>query len=194
MNFLRRFSPIRAEIRAHGSKINTPTRPAVHQFGYPALRRNQAGVSRTLTITVRGQVVGGAGIASGANTGAAVTDATASYNASYEYLVVDNVRRGPVFIQGDVGRESGNIQLSADFNNGTLTGTSGNLDVNGTINGTAVGGTARAKYRFFGQTGLNSGSVTTDLDGQIGTTGVIGVIHGDDSDTVVVGGIVGTRN
>jgi hypothetical protein len=141
-----------------------------------------------------GQAEGFAGIQSGANTGSAVTSGSANYNTTYAYQVIDDVNRTTTFLTGSRVTENGSMTLAADFNAGTLTGSNSELRVNGTISGTDVGGSVTVIYSgFVPGSGTVSGSATGNLDGNIGSTGVIGAFHGTDSDTVFAGGFVGTR-
>ena len=148
-----------------------------------------------------GQVQGFAGIAPGASVGAEVTNGNATYNSNYIYTVVDNVVRTDSTVSGDRVDVSGNITLNADFDGGTLTGNdpgtilNGNtgLSVNATIDGSNLGGTATANYSAFSiRSGNFSGSATGAVTGQIGADGVIGVFEGNDPNTVVVGGFIGS--
>jgi len=142
-----------------------------------------------------GQMVAVSGVRAGANTGAAITNGQATYNTSYGYGVIDSITRTQTLIRGTRGEETGTLTLTADFDRGTLTGNNGELTVNGTVNGTTVGGTATANYNFGGfGTPVQRGSVRGPLSGQIGDNGVVGAFHGSDANTVMAGGLVGTKN
>lgn len=160
-------------------------------------------VSRTSVGTVayvsgldnkRGQAVALAGIAPGANVGSAVTSGSATYSTTYGYTVIDNVyRTDPTFSKdGEIGgsqrEETGLVTLTADFDKGTLTGSTSGIDVNGTISGSDVGGSVTTT------SGPSRTVQGASLDGNIGSTGVIGAFHGSDGNTTVAGGLVGTRN
>lgn len=144
---------------------------------------------------VNGQIEGYAGVRSGANVGNTVTGGgTAVYAGQYGYQVVDNVQRTSATIGGDRVTETGSILLTANFNQGTLTGNGAELDVNGTISGAQVGGTVTANYSqstLLG--GTVSGTVSGQLTGNIGDNGMIGAFHGTDSNTVLAGGVVAVR-
>lgn len=143
----------------------------------------------TGTNTTRGTANAVSGIQSGANVGSAVGGGTVTYNARYKYGVVDDVNRTSTFITGDRAHSSeSSIALSADFGAGTLTGNTADLAVNGTISGQTLGGTVDVSHSIIGNA---PGTVTADLQGQIGSTGVIGAFAGKDNDTVVAGGFVG---
>jgi hypothetical protein len=147
----------------------------------------------------RGQIVAVAGIADGAKVGAPVTDGKVTYSTRYNYQVVDDITRSDTAIQGQRGGRifDSSTTLTADFGTGELSGNTSDLEVNGRINGDAVTGTAVVNYTLqqglFGATRL-SGTVTTDLDGKIGSDGVIATFEGSDANTVVAGGLVGTAN
>jgi len=184
-------------------RASSPTRSGISSnasasLGSSLSSRNQDSVSNAAVGTVvyvngvdrdDGQIVGLAGIVGTPTVGAAVTADSATYDARYEYFAVDNVSRSSDFISGQSIPESGSITLEADFVDGTLTGIGGELTVNGTIDGTDLGGTVTANYELLSR----SGTVDGRLDGSIGTTGVIGAFAGDNSDTVLSGGFVGTR-
>ncbi|WP_299025642.1 hypothetical protein [uncultured Sulfitobacter sp.] len=147
----------------------------------------------------RGQIVALAGIEDGAAVGEPVTGGTVTYDTRYNYQVAAEVERSSLFINGLRGSRAseGRATLTADFDNGTLTGNTSDLDVDGQINGQAVTGTATVDYSLrrtvFGNNTV-SGTVQTSLDGQIGSEGVIATFHGRDSTTTVAGGLVGVAN
>jgi hypothetical protein len=146
----------------------------------------------------KGQIVALAGIADGATVGAPVTSGTVTYDTRYNYHVADNVSRSSSFIRGDraTRRFDGRTTLTANFGTGRLTGSSSDLEVDGRINGQALTGTAVVDYDVGGSLGQPrlTGSVTTDLNGQIGSNGVIATLHGTDANTAIAGGLVGTSN
>ena len=136
-----------------------------------------------------GQIAAYSGIAPNPNVGSAQTSGSATYLADYEYYLVDRISRSPTLVTGTLYQEAGTIALNANFNTGQLTGNAATLDVNGTISGSNIGGTVTADYGF-----LPSESLTGSLTGNIGTNGVIGAFTGQDSNTALAGGFVGTRN
>ncbi|MEL7389020.1 MAG: hypothetical protein AAFN76_04500, partial [Pseudomonadota bacterium] len=76
---------------------------------------------------------------------------------------------------------------------GTILNGNTGLSVNATIDGSNLGGTATANYSAFSiRSGNFSGSATGAVTGQIGADGVIGVFEGNDPNTVVVGGFIGS--
>lgn len=110
---------------------------------------------------------GVAGIAPNSDVGNAPTTATATYRGSYSVAYAERRLQE---------QASGTISLDANFNEGTLTGSAGRLDVNGQITGQNIGGTA--SYR----------GVEADLTGRIGSTRAVGAFAGNTTDAVVVGG------
>ncbi len=141
----------------------------------------------------RNVAVAYSGMRDGADVGAPVTSGTATYDATYGYTGVDNVD-DEVYV-GLTGTQfeasARGITLDADFDAGTLTGTTADLDVDGAISGSTLSGAVHVDYAL---TGGSSGRLSTTLDGRIGETGVIGAFHGHDEDTAIAGGFVGTRN
>ncbi|MDO6727775.1 hypothetical protein Q4544_12615 [Cognatishimia sp. 1_MG-2023] len=143
----------------------------------------------------RGQIVAAAGISGTPNVGAARTSGSGTYTTRYQYVVVDNITRTDTLISGTRGEEAGTMSLAADFDAGTLTGSTSELTVNGTISGSDVGGNVTANYSgsVLGG-GTISGSVNGELAGDIGTNGVIATFHGSDNNTVMAGGLVGSAD
>lgn len=151
--------------------------------------------------TNAGKVVAAAGIADGATVGEPVREGTVTYDTTYNYHVIDNASNDGIFIRGERSTRlvDGRTTLTADFDTGRLTGTTSDLDVDGRINGQTVSGTAVVNYDlptnpFIFNSDRLTGTVTTDLNGDIGDTGVIATFEGSDADTVVAGGLVGTAN
>lgn len=151
--------------------------------------------------TDNGRVVAAAGIADGATVGEPVSEGTVTYNTTYNYHVIDNAENDGVFIRGERSTRlfDGRTTLTANFDTGRLTGSTSDLDVDGRINGQTVSGTAVVNYDlpaspFIFNSDRLTGTVTTDLNGDIGDTGVIATFDGSDEDTVVAGGLVGTAN
>ena len=144
----------------------------------------------------RGQAVATAGVVS-SSVGPAVTTGTATYSTRYQYTVLDEVERSSVSIDGRRATiPQRNIQLRADFDAGTLDGSTSDLTVDAQIAGQNVSGRADIDYFFLGVGGEPplTGSISADVAGRIGSAGVVGAIAGHDSDTVVSGGFVGTRD
>jgi hypothetical protein len=147
----------------------------------------------------RGQIVAVAGIADGATVGEPVTEGTVTYDTRYNYQLAANISRGSSTIAGRTTsrRFDGRTTLTADFDTGRLTGSTSDLEVNGRINGQTVSGTAVVDFDTSSASSISPpliGTVSTDLNGQIGDTGVIATFDGSDEDTAVAGGLVGTAN
>ena len=124
-----------------------------------------------------------AGLMPNSTGGAQVNSGTATYSGEYEALRVTGVEKDGPYLVGFVSRGSDDIDLTADFDAQTLTGTSdaGVLEVDGTISGTEVGGSV--VYH----------DVEGDLEGVIGADAVIGAFHGHDADEVFAGGFIAER-
>lgn len=139
-----------------------------------------------------GKAVALAGIRDNATVGNPVLSGTATYNTRYQYTGINNVFRSSSFISGSQFESNErSVTLTADFGAGALTGSTSDIDVNGTISGSQVAGTVDVNY---GAIIVGTGSLTTNLSGVIGNTGVIATFEGHDADTTIAGGMVGTRN
>lgn len=139
------------------------------------------------TNTTTGQAIARSAIVGRPNVGTARTSGTARYNTNYEYDIIGSVTRSPTRINGIRATHTGSMTLNADFDRGTLTGSGTRLSVNGTISGANVGGTVSADP-FDPRISTTTGT----LQGQIGSTGVIGAFHGTGGNTTLAGGLVGT--
>ncbi len=133
-----------------------------------------------------------AGLRDGATVGAPVTSGTARYDTVYQYTGIADVRGD--YVYGVTGWQfitpERRMTLDADFGAGTLRGSSPDLQVTGQISGADVTGDVLVRYDVPG--GPN-GALNTELRGVIGSTGVLGAFQGEDRDTVIAGGLVGTR-
>lgn len=139
-----------------------------------------------------GQAVALAGIRNNATVGSPVLSGVATYNTRYQYTGIDGVFRSSTFISGtQFESNERSVTLTADFGAGALTGSTSDIDVNGTISGSQVAGTVDVNY---GAIIVGTGSLTTNLNGVIGNTGVIATFDGHDANTTIAGGMVGTRN
>jgi hypothetical protein len=142
----------------------------------------------------RGQMVAAAGIEGTPTVGAEVQSGTVRYDTKYNYAAVRDVSRSSTFISGTTITliNDGSTTLVANFDEGSLVDTGGNLSVDGQINGQNVSGTAQVSY----QAGLTVFSprqtIDTDLNGRIGADGVIATFKGTDATTTIAGGLVGT--
>ena len=122
-----------------------------------------------------------------ATTGGAALTGDATFSATFTAYQITGINlsdfgNGEGFISGQPDIVSDAIQLTADFANGRLTGTSngGELSVNGSFAGTDLGGSVTYL------------SVGGELDGVIGADRTVGAFHGNDEDTIFAGGFVGT--
>ena len=122
-----------------------------------------------------------AGIVPGTDPGAAVTDATATYDGAFGVVGIRNIDVQDDLIVGDVFIDGDAITLSADFVGGTLTGNSGLLTVSGTVSGQDVGGS------------VNYDGINAPLEGVIGQDVVVGAFAGNTSTTIIAGGIGADR-
>ncbi|PRY76043.1 hypothetical protein CLV80_110129 [Yoonia maritima] len=113
--------------------------------------------------------VGVAGIAPASDPGDAITTGTVSYEGTYALTHVD--QDSETFVTGD-------ITLIAAFDTGSVTGDDGALVVTGNFSGTNLGGTVTYE------------DLTANLDGVVGTDAVVGAFAGNDSESLVVGGII----
>lgn len=130
------------------------------------------------------------GIAPGYDTGVVVTGGTATYDAQYGYLVIDDIYDGWFGISGTRYSGYGSINLTADFDAGTLSGAASGLTVDGAISGSKLSGTVAILF----DTGTTPESIKGVMTGYIGDTGTIGAFHANDDDTAAAGGFVGTVN
>lgn len=137
--------------------------------------------------TQTGEAVATAGVIN-SDVGAPVIGGFAQYHAEYNYVVLDDVRIENDRIAANAVQPLGNqsIVLDADFDAGTLTGRTFDLDVAGTISGSAVGGSVTVTPQI---------GVTANgrLQGQIGEDGVAAAFVGASDTSVLAGGLVGVR-
>lgn len=101
---------------------------------------------------------------------------TATYSGTYGVAYATGIEVVANTLIAFVNEETGNITLAADFNAGTLNGSSGGLTVIGTFNSNNLDGTVT----FNGQSGI--------LDGLIGGDATIGVFHGNNDTEIFAGG------
>jgi len=116
------------------------------------------------------------GIIPGTEVAAAPTSGVVNYTGTYEVGGTGLITRLDGIILGASFVDSGAINLTGDFDAGTLTGTSGQLVVNGTITDTTVAGTVT----YQGQNGT--------LAGLAGADQTFGVFHSNSDDLVYAGG------
>lgn len=99
-----------------------------------------------------------------------------TYDGVYELYHVTGISEDDGMITGSGRRAFGPISLVGNFNQNTLTGTSGDLQIDGTIDGTTLSGTAI----FNGVSGSLQGGVDSDK--------TIGAFHGKSSTELFAGG------
>lgn len=130
-------------------------------------------------------LAGYAGIISGSTEGDIVPSGSATYDTEYTLYRVTEINLtetgfGEGFVTGRPAVVNGNITLTADFDDRSLSGTSEFLSVDGRIEGTTLSGSVT--YR----------QVAGALDGVIGADRTVGAFHGNDKDLIYAGGFVGT--
>ncbi len=131
------------------------------------------------------------GVAAGASVTPPPASGPATYTGTFEVGVVGSIFDTGSGYSGSVTTDNGSITLNADFDAGTLTGSgtgvndftnfvlNGNeLEVNGTITGTQLRGTATYD------------GVSGPLNGLIGSDEVIGVFHGNSDSQTHAGGFI----
>ncbi|MEM6497471.1 MAG: hypothetical protein AAF709_12185, partial [Pseudomonadota bacterium] len=117
--------------------------------------------------------LGVAGIVPTTDPGPLPTTATATYTGRYQLAYASQSR-----VEG----RDGQITLKADFEDGELTGSAGLLEIEGTITGQIVGGTA--SYR----------DVEAEMFGLIGSERAVTAFAGDNDRAMLVGGINAEAN
>lgn len=103
---------------------------------------------------------------------------TLTFTGDYVVRYEDDIVATTSGVIGDSDTERGTIELVANFDAGTLTGSEGNLTVSGTFTDNDLDGAVD----FRGMSG--------DLDGLIGGDKAVGVFHGNNDDTVFAGGFL----
>lgn len=114
---------------------------------------------------------------------------TASYSGAYSLIEINNINIAGGEIRGTPALRSEPLTLIANFANNKLVDDGGsNLQVNGTVNGTDIGGTVRYN------------GVQGNLDGLIGGNRAIGAFHGEGNvgpgtsdDYMYAGGFIANR-
>lgn len=126
------------------------------------------------------------GIRSDYDVGTDVGTGEAVYVADYAYYVIDDIQLRDGYAQGTGVEERGQITITADFDDRTISGTDSALVVGGNIYGGLIEGVVTAIY----SDPEVSGQINGDLQGYIGDEGIIAAFHGNDPDTVMAGGLV----
>ena len=105
--------------------------------------------------------------------GAEIESGSVSYNARYSLAHAD---------VDSTTNAAGNIQLTAGFDSGRVTGEDSGLQVYGEFSGTTLGGTV-----------VHDG-IVAELRGSVGTSAIAGAFVGNSDEEVLVGGFVGVNN
>ena len=121
--------------------------------------------------SVRGtnEFLGAAGFYREPEVGSEIATGSITYNARYQLAITSDSNPG----------RSGDITLIASFDDKAVTGAADGLSVDGSFVGKDLNGSVRI------------GGVTADLDGALGTDGIVGAFAGHDRNHVLVGGFVG---
>lgn len=122
-----------------------------------------------------------AGVMPGSDVGNAIPSGTANYVADYEVVMIEDINVSGTFLTGNTNYDAGSITLTADFDNQTLSGQSGQLRVNGNISGGNLTG------------GVTYRGTSGRLTGLVGDQGTVGAFHGNSDELVYGGGFVGSR-
>lgn len=135
------------------------------------------GVVMAAGLDDRGHAFAKSGVLRETNTGPQLSG-NARYVARYSYRGISGVTKTNTKIYGFTFGRWGNITLDVDLDQKTLTGTSGDLVVNGTLNGATVAGNVTVR------------GVPGELSGQAGQAGVVAAFAGENKNTVYAGGLV----
>ncbi len=102
---------------------------------------------------------------------------------TYEVASITQIDLSSTFLFGKPNRTSGNIELTADFDDNTLTGRtpSGNLRISGEFSGKNLGGSVRYLD--------TAGKLTGLIDGNE----AVGAFHGNDGTTIFAGGFLAVK-
>lgn len=184
----------------------TSALPALASVGGLSSSTASGLVEYALGVDAARQEVSGIASIRSSNVGAPVTTGTATYRTAYSYNAIDEIGTDNITVpplalnaQGQAVRTGATgfglalsstpfqtVDLAADFDAGTLTGGNSEISVAGQVSGAALGGSVTATPRA-------GTSISADLQGQIGSDGLVGAFAGRDADSVVVGGLVGQR-
>ncbi|MFT6451879.1 MAG: hypothetical protein ACJA06_001366 [Halocynthiibacter sp.] len=123
-------------------------------------------------------LIGQSGIIPGTSVAAAPASGSVVYSGRYELAQIQNIDISGSRIYGHSSLYSRSISLTADFDGNTLSGTGGNLSVDGAISNGNLSGNVTYK-------GVNGA-----LDGVIGADRAVGAFHGNSADTIYAGGFI----
>lgn len=119
-----------------------------------------------------------AGLVAGTDVSTPPITGTATFSGVYELRRITGIFISSDSISGFPASETGQIALDANFADGSLTGTSGSLTVDGTMNGETLSGSVT--YR----------GVEGPLRGLVGSDKTIGAFHGNDESLIYAGGFL----
>ena len=107
------------------------------------------------------------------------TTDSATYSGTYEISTITSIYVSGDSIFGLPGVDRGSIDLNVDFDAASISGSTGNLSVDGEF---SSGGNIDGNVTYRGVSG--------DLAGQIGGNKAIGAFHGNDADLIYAGGFL----
>lgn len=119
-----------------------------------------------------------AGMFPGSSVGDLPSTGTAVLSGTYEVVYGNSITASALGTKGLFGYSSANIDLTADFTNGTLIGQTSRLVVSGLFSGSVLDGFVT----FDGTAGT--------LDGLIGGDNAIGIFHGHSDTEIFAGGFL----
>lgn len=131
-----------------------------------------------------GELISEAGLLPTTSVSSLPTSGSAVYFGIYEVSGVHNADLDDGVLTGQGFLEAGAITLNANFNNGTLRGTSddGDLVVRGNFDSKDIDGSVE----YIGVDG--------DLDGLIGGDRTVGIFHGEGEGEIFAGGFIADPN
>lgn len=125
------------------------------------------------------------------NIGAPRSSGTGRYSTNYRFGIVDQIVRTDTRIGGRSGIRSGTVEVSADFDAGRVQAVDQQLNLDVRISGDALSGTVDVAF-VPASGGTATETLETQLEGRIGSNGLVGAFHGRDGNTTIAGGFVGT--
>ena len=147
-------------------------------MGDPGVVGQGDGFSYRVGSAVGGGFIGQAGLIPGSDVLPAPATGSASYTGRWELAKVTSIFIEGGNINGFSSTDSGTITLLADFDDGSISGASGGLSIDGNVSGGQLSG----DVTYNGTEG--------DLTGIIGSDQAIGAFHGNDGNQIFAGGFV----
>lgn len=123
-------------------------------------------------------LIGQSGIIPGTSVAAAPTSGSVGYSGTFELAKITGISLSGNQIGGFSSYDGRSLSLTASFDDNTLSGTSGDLAVNGAISNGQLSG----NVIYDGLSGT--------LDGVIGADRAVGVFHGNGPDAIYAGGFL----